>query len=587
MTSTSPSRSKQWRVSPPPPASFHIDPRELFPAASGSEAQPSRPPGLISPGWLPSRLLFNRGIKSVAAARLFLNPATSHLKDPFTLPDMEIAANTLLDACRAGESIGICGDFDVDGLSGTAVVVQTIRSLGGTPLPFIPHREQEGHGVSLTAVHAFREAGARLMVTVDTGTSDVDVIAAAKVMGIATIITDHHIAGPGSIGLPPAVAIVNPHRVTPEQPLSGSGVAFKLAQAACTIAGIPVPADALALAALGTIADSAPLRDDNRIIVRFGLEQLGKTKHPGLRGLLDHSRAPAANGRPDTELVSFYLGPRLNSAGRLGDAGPSLRLLISEDLGEAEALASSLDALNSERQRLGEMAWQQAEVQMKSIDRLSGVIVVKCESVQPGLLGPLAGKLCELHRRPAIAMTMTGGAMRASARSVPGFDIHAAIASQSALLERFGGHARAAGFTVRPENVGAVLAGIERHAAWASMNADHAPEIEADCETRLEELGVSMWDFVEAMSPFGEGNPAPLLISRSVQPVSVKTMGSTGKHLRLTIEDNGRAIDAVGFGLGGTTLGIGRVDIAYRLRTNLWAGRLRRELDLKAIRPSA
>ena len=586
MTSTS-SRSKQWRVSPPPPASFHIDPRELFTAANGSETQPSRPPSFISPGWLPSRLLFNRAIKSVSAARSFLNPTTAHLKDPFTLPDMETAANTLVEACRAGQSIGICGDFDVDGLSGTAVIVQTIRALGGTPLPFIPHREQEGHGVALAAVHAFREAGARLMITVDTGTSDIDVIAAARAVGIATIITDHHLAGPGSLGLPPAVAIVNPHRVTPEQPLSGSGVAFKLAQAACSIAGVPVPEDALAFAALGTIADSVPLRDDNRIIVRFGLEQLGKTKHPGLRALLDHSRAPGANGRPDTELVSFYLGPRLNSAGRLGDAGPSLRLLIAEDPGEAEALASSLDALNSERQRLSAAAWEQAEGQIKPMDRGASVIVVTCESVLPGLLGPLAGKLCELHRRPAIAMTTVGGAVRASARSVPGFDIHAAIASQSALLDRFGGHARAAGFTARSENIGAVLDGIERHAAWASLTAEDAPEIEADCEARVEELGVTMWDFVQAMSPFGEGNPAPVLISRGVQPAAVKTMGTTGRHLRLTVEDNGRSIDAVGFGLGNAQLGTGRVDIAYRLRISNWAGRIRRELDLKAIRPSA
>ncbi|MDP3768403.1 MAG: DHHA1 domain-containing protein, partial [Dehalococcoidia bacterium] len=376
------------------------------------------------------------------------------------------------------------------------------------------------------------------------------------------------------------------------------GVALKLAQAACSLAQVPAPEDAMALAALGTIADSVPLRGDNRIIVRFGLEALGKTRHAGLRALLNHSRAQGADGKPDTGLVSFQLAPRLNSAGRLGDAGPSLRLLTTSDTGEAEALASRLDALNKERQRLSEVAWEEARGQLSAnggMDAGAPVIVVRCDSVPPGLLGPLAGRLCELHRRPAIAIgvvrgpqgSAADGAVRASARSTPAFDIHAAVAAQAALLERFGGHARAAGFTVREENLPAVLEGIRRQAAWAALGAEARPEVEADCDARLEELGVSLWEFVGAMAPFGEGNPAPLLISRRVQPLQVRTMGATGKHLRLTLEDNGRAFDAVGFGLGGAPLGSGTVDIAYGLRTALWQGRVRRELDLKAIRPSA
>jgi single-stranded-DNA-specific exonuclease len=520
---------------------------------------------------------------------------------------MEMAARTLVQACRDGQAVGICGDFDVDGLSGTAIVVETVRALGGRPVPYIPHREQDGHGVSMAAVRALCEAGVKLMVTVDTGTTDIAEIAAARAGGMATIITDHHLPGPESAGgLPDAVAIVNPHRLLPtgpesahrgepQPPLSGAGVAFKLAQAACSLAQVPAPEDAMALAALGTIADSAPLLGDNRIIVRFGLEALGKTRHAGLRALLHHSRAQGADGKPDTALVSFQLAPRLNSAGRLGDAGPSLRLLTTSDTGEADALASRLDALNTERRRLSEVAWEEASRQLQGVDAGAPVIVVRCDSVPPGLLGPLAGRLCELHRRPAIAIgalrgpqaTAADPVVRASARSTPGFDIHAAVAAQAALLERFGGHARAAGFTVREETLPAVLEGIRRQAAWAALGAEARPAVEADCDARLEELGVSLWEFVTAMAPFGEGNPAPLLISRRVQPMHVRTMGATGKHLRLTLEDNGRAFDAVGFGLGDAPLGSGTVDIAYGLRTAIWQGRARRELELKAVRPSA
>lgn len=631
-SATPPARDGSWRVATPPPAGFHLDLDEIRGAglAKGEAARAGRDsaskdhprlPGHIAPGWLPSRLLFNRGIRTAPAARDFLNPALDRLEDPFGLPDMQNAALTLWQACRDGQKVGICGDFDVDGLSGTAIIVAAVRALGGRPVPYIPHREQDGHGVSMAAVRALCEAGVKLMVTVDTGSTDVAEIAAARAGGMATIITDHHLPGPGGAGAwPDAVAIVNPHRaggagtlrpgLVQDQadgkttsfdssrtapPLSGAGVALKLAQAACSLAQVTVPEEALALAALGTIADSVPLRGDNRVIVRFGLEALGKTRHAGLRALLDHSRAQASAGRPDTELVSFQLAPRLNSAGRLGDAGPSLRLLTTADAVEADALASRLDALNQERRRLSEAAWDEARGQLQVMDASAPVIVVRCDSVPPGLLGPLAGRLCELHGRPAIAVGAFTGpqasaadrAVKASARSTPGFDIHAAVAAQSGLLERFGGHARAAGFTVQEGNLAAVLEGIRRQAAWSALGAPARPEVEADCDARLEELGVSLWDFVEAMAPFGEGNPAPLLISRRVQPLQVRTMGATGRHLRVTLEENGRTFDAVGFGLGGAPLGSGTVDIAYGLRTAIWQGRVRRELDLKAVRPSA
>ncbi len=509
------------------------------------------------------------------------------------LPDLDRAAARLLTACAAGEPIGICGDFDVDGLTGTAILASVIRTLGGRPVPYIPHREQDGHGVSLLAISAFRDAGVNLMVTVDTGTNAAAEIAAARAAGIETIVTDHHLpaasAANGGWARPAAYAVVNPHLNGADGASPcGAGVALLVALAMCESAGVEPPPEVHVLAALGTIADGASLRGWNRALVRHGLDALGKTRHPGLRALLAISRPSGAGARPDTEFVSYYVAPRLNAPGRLGDAGPSLRLLMTSDPDEADALAARLDALNTERQRLAQVAWDAAGKWLaNSPPDGHPMVVVRCDSVPPGLLGPLAGKLCDVYGRPAVALGMADGGVRASARSTPGFDVHNAVAAHAPLLERFGGHARAAGFTVRPENLEAVLAGIERLAAWAAMNGEARAAIEADAEVRVEDLGVGMWEFVSLMAPFGEGNPAPVLVARRVQPLQVKTMGATGRHLRMTVEDNGRSVDAIGFGLGAAELGRGRVDIAFGLRTDTWNGRLRRELDLKAIRPAS
>ncbi len=565
----------RWRVAEPPPEGFHLNLSGYVPP------QAER---------LAARLLYNRGLRSSTAARDFLDP-DHPLEDPFDLPDMDIAARKLVVAARAGEAVGICGDFDVDGLTGTAIIARLVSALGGTPLPYIPHREQDGHGVSLTAIEAFREAGARLMVTVDTGTNAVGEVAAAKAAGLETIITDHHepaAGGAGKWARPNALAVVNPHLGAADGQvfLTGAGVALQLVYAATGL-GATQQEDALSLAALGTIADGAPLRGDNRVITSWGLDYLGKTRHPGLRALLNTSRPSGADGRPDTELVSFYLAPRLNAAGRLGDAGPSLRLLMTVDAAEAEALAARLDQLNGERQRLAEVAWKSAKEQVEGASHEGrALVVVRCDSVPAGLLGPLAGRLCEAHGKPAIALGAVEGGVRGSARSTASFDIHAAVAAQAGLLQRYGGHARAAGFTVRLEDLDAVLGGLERLASWASLAADVRPAVEADAEARIGELGVPLWEFVEAMAPFGEGNRDPLFISRRVQASQVRTMGATGKHLRLTLEEDGKAIEAVGFGLGDAPLGNGRVDVAYTLRKNIWNGRSRRELGLKAVKPS-
>ena len=576
MTSLKSSRTsgKKWKVAPPPPDGFNIELGGVSP--------------VLAHGTLINRLLYNRNIRTRSVARDFLNPSTEGFSDPFALPDMEIAAERLVKAIDRREHVGVFGDFDVDGLTGTAIVVRTIETLGGTAMPFIPHREDDGHGLSMQAVKAFEEAGVKLIVTVDTGSTAVDEVRAAKAAGIETIITDHHLLD-GE--LPDAVALVNPQSDAIAAPLTGAGVAFKLAQAVFGMAGIDMPFDLLSLAALGTIGDSAPLTGENRIITRFGLEELGRTRHPGLQALLDIARPPSAGGRPTTELIAFYVSPRLNAPGRLGDAEPSLRLLTTNSHEEAAILAARLDSANNERRKLSEEVWKSAQSQITDMTDLgaSGVpnlIAVRCDGFPAGVLGPLAGRLSEEYRTPALAYSVTDGVARASMRSVPGFDVHAALTPLSQNLVRFGGHAAAAGFTVETGYLDAVLADLERSAAWSMMGRDPDPVIEIDVETRLGDMGASMWDFISVMEPFGAANPKPVFMSRGVTPSEVKTIGSTGKHLRMTIEDDGRRVGAIGFNLGDRPLGRGQVDIVYELRNDSWRGRVRKELGLLDIRPS-
>lgn len=436
----------------------------------------------------------------------------------------------------------------------------------------------------MQAVRAFADAGVKLIVTVDTGSTAVAEVAAAAEAGIDVIITDHHLMDEEA---PKAVALVNPQLIGGDAAqLAGAGVAFKLAQALWSATGGDWPYELLALAALGTIADSSPLSGENRVIVRFGLEELGRTQHPGLQALLDIARPGSSYGRPDTELVSFYISPRLNAPGRLGDAEPSLRILTTSDPEEAVVLAGRLDESNKERRRLSEQAWRQAEKQLGDVEPSTSFIAVRCEGVPAGILGPLAGRLADTYRAPAVAYGIYGDVARASARSIPGFDFHAALTPVSEMLIKFGGHAMAAGFTVGAGYVDAVLGEIGRQAEWALMGVDTEPALDIDAELPLEDMGSSMWDFVRSMEPFGAHNAKPVFLSRGVLPGNVRTMGATGRHLRMTVEDGGRRVDAIGFGLGGAPLGRGALDIVYELRSNTWRGRERRELGLLDIRPA-
>jgi len=561
----------RWRVAPPPPRGFSL--------STDCPGAPSSP--------LFDRVLFNRGLRGPHAARAFLQPRVEDLSDPLELPGMEAAVERLAKAAAEAEPVGLFGDFDVDGLAGTAAMALTLRSFGMTPSPHIPRREREGHGLSVDAVERFRQQGLRLIVTVDNGATAHEAVARARALGIDTIVTDHHMSDEEP---PPAIAVVNPHlgpRGRAWDGLSGAGVAFKLAQALHAHMDRPLPRCLIALAGLGTLADAVPLRGDNRVLARECLLELALTDHPGLRSLVAHCRSRGSTGPLDSETVAFQVSPRLNAPGRMGDPAPALSILLTDDPAEAEVLAGRLDVINAERRRLSNEAREGAEAQLRAAgDLLPQLLVVRSDGMPSGLLGPLAGRLCAEYNRPAVACALREGQAQASARSIPQFDIYSALLPHAALLARFGGHARAAGFSVPEEHLDEVLSSLQEQARWALAGIDTEPLIEADAEPGFDQLDETLFDCIERMEPFGEANAAPIFITRGALPLRIKVVGSGGRHLRLTLEQNGRMMDAIGFNLGRTDLGPGAVDVAYSLRTDFWAGRKRRQLGLLDIRPA-
>ena len=562
---------REWQVSEPPPPGFRLD---LGFLSSGIR------------GPLPARLLWNRGVRSDSDVEEYFSSGLEDFLDPRNLPDMDKAVARIEQAITNGEIIGVFGDFDVDGLTGTAIVLRIVRSLGGQAIPYIPNRETDGHGLSIQATDSFNGAGVTLIVTVDTGSTAVEEIKYARSLGIDTVVTDHHLI---ETERPDAIAIVNPHLVDSDSAqsvdYSGAGVAFKLAEALSRAQGNPFPEDLLPLAALGTIADIVPLVSENRTLVREGLRKLGQTDLPGLRALLDISRSPGSSGRPTAELISFYVAPRLNAPGRMGDAEPSLQILSTDDESEARALAERLDADNNKRRSLSEKAWEHALTQF-DVESDDPIVAVNCDGFPMGLLGPLAGRLNELTGKPGIAYQLVNGFARASCRSNTVLDLHAALSTHADKFDRFGGHARAAGFSINNELLPELLDDLRKHAAWGALGAPTLPIIHADAVVRLEDLTVSTWNFVASMEPFGEANREPVLVTYGAVPLDVRTVGVGGKHLKISFDADGRRIDSIGFGLGDRPLGPGAVDIVYQLRTEIWRGKTRHQLGIRDIRPA-
>ena len=538
---------------------------------------------------VPAQLLYNRGVRTSTDAAQFVSTDSSLSHDPALLPDMDRAVARLVEAIGAREVIGVFGDFDTDGVTGTAVLVRALRGLDAEVVPHIPHRVDEGHGLNADAVGALRDRGVTLLITVDCGVTSPDEIRIATTMGIDTIVTDHH----ALLGeTPEALALINPRRegsAYPYTDLTGVGLAFKLVQALYMELGKDAPDGLLELVALGTVADVGPLTGENRYFVNEGLARINESSNVGIRALAEV--AGLKLGALDESSLSFGLIPRLNAPGRLAHAKASLELLITVDDNEARALAEELQLHNQERQTLTESGVAQAEAQIRKRhpDGIPSIIVVGSRAWLPGILGIIAGRLAETYHRPAIAVSVGAEFSRASARSIPEFDMVQALNARAELFTRFGGHAQAAGFTIRTDRMKELVGRLTDDATSQMGARDLQPELTIDCAASPSEIEGDTFRFIRQLSPFGAQNPLPLFAATGARVQDQRLVGR-GRHLRLRLSHGGTQWDAIAFRQGERAEMAAQgaeIDIAYSMELNEWRGRQTMQLIVEDLRPSS
>ena len=533
------------------------------------------------------QLLHNRGISDPQEARTFLDDrGTQH--DPFALKDMDKAVTRLRQAIHRGEAVAVYGDFDTDGVTATALLVDTLSALGARVQPYIPHRVDEGYDLNLGALRKLWRAGVRVVVTVDCGIRSVHEVHQAK-DHLDLIITDHHSIGPEP---PPAVAIINPHQrdcAYPFKKLAGVGVAYKLAEALLRVdakmeRSSRLDADSLLeLVALGTVADLMPLLGENRALVQRGLEVLNNTPRPGVEALM--ADASLRRGKVSATTIGFRLGPRLNAAGRIDSALLAYELLTSRDPLRTRELASQLGQLNQRRQELTEQTVAAAEAQVQR-DPDAYLLFAGSPDFRSGVVGLAASRLTDAHYRPSAVLELGKKTSRASCRSIPEFNITAALEECRDLLIRFGGHAAAAGFTVATHNLEALRHRLQAIAAQQLSDVDLRPTLEIDAQVPLEDIDWDTRAMLDRLEPCGMENPQPVLLSTGVHVRRWRAIGTASQHLKLDLADSRRrSWDAVYFRRGDLASQIPtRVDVAYVLDVNEWNHQKRLQLVVQDLR---
>jgi len=533
-----------------------------------------------------AQLLYNRGVTDPENAEVFLAADERLQNDPHLLPDMDKAVARIMRAVSGRETIAVFGDFDADGVTSAALLVQGIERLGGKVIPYIPHRVEEGHGLNSKALQGLRQRGVRLVVTVDCGITANAEAREALQLGLDLVITDHHeVVGE----IPQAVAVVNPKRPDSSYPcreLAGVGVAYKLLQALFMATGRADESENfLDLVALGTVADMVPLLEESRYLVRRGIEVLNLTCSEGIRAMVNC--AGRQIGELDAASISYAWAPRLNAAGRLDHADVSYRLLTTSSVREAQELAGLLDQRNAERQQLTSQFMALAEEKLLPVDPDLPLLLVADNGFHAGVNGVVAGKLTDKYYRPAIVVEITDGDAMGSARSIPEFNIVAALEECRDLLTRFGGHARAAGFGVSKENIEPLRKRLLEIAGRKLAGIDLQPTITIDAEVSLAQLSGSTFDLISQMEPFGQDNPQPIFLSRGVRVLDSRRVGADGTHVKFKLGDRGSVWDAIGFGLNHLNEDSPPlIDVVYNLKLNTWGGRESLELEVLDFCPS-
>ncbi len=536
-----------------------------------------------------------RGLHGAEEINSFLNPKLASLSDPFLLPGMDEAASRLFEALEKGEQIAVYGDYDVDGIASTALVLEFLEACGARVGSYLPSRMEEGYGLSVDAVQRCIEAhNPSLIITVDCGTNSTEAIQYAAEQGVDVVITDHHEID----GAPaPALAVVNPKLADDERcrMLAGVGVAFKLCHAMVkraketgaypAIASIDLR-EYLDIVALGTVADIVPLLGENRILVRHGLSKIQGTTKPGLKALLD---VAGVKGEVMAYHIGFALGPRLNAAGRLGDANIGLRLLRTKDHEEARALAAQLDQANRERKKIEDVILSDAVTQVDSWfqNEHDFGVVAGAESWHQGVVGIVASRLCAKYRRPSVVIAFgADGAGRGSCRSIENVDILDALHNCSELLETFGGHRMAAGLSIKKEKFESFRTRFNEVLTAKLQGMDFRPVQRIDAWLALDEADERMLSFVDMMKPFGCANPAPVWGATAVNVVGEpRTVGKN--HLKLMLAGARAKIDGIAFDMGDREVPSDGMDVAFKLQMNSFNNRKSLQLNVQDFRPAA
>src|SRR6266550_2116859 len=534
-------------------------------------------------------ILVQRGLGSPDSAKAFLRPDLERLSDPHRFADMSVAVELLARAVREKRPILVHGDYDVDGQCAAAMLTRVLRSAGGTVHPFVPHRIRDGYDFGAAGIAEAKRINADLIVTCDCGITAVEAVAAARAAGIEVIITDHHLPGDE---LPPANAVLDPRRAdceSEDKNLCGTGVAFKLAQALVPVLGLSpnLPLHFLDYVALATIADVVPLIGENRILVRYGLKKLADSRWVGLRALIETA---GLGGKPLRGAhVGFILAPRLNAVGRIGDANDGLRLLLTEDVKEAAALARELETINARRQEMDQLILDEAiETVEKTLNAADAAIVLGSDTWHPGVIGIVASRLVERYGRPTFLIGWEpGGELgRGSGRSISGFDLHGALHRVGSHLEKYGGHMMAAGFTIRRDRFDAFRTAFLAVAGELLTPDDLAPCQRVDLELPLALLSEDLERLIRHLEPCGAGNPAPVFGVRHVRAVGARRVGTN--HLRFTLDDGSGVLPAIGFRWADAVPEdwLGQpLDVAFRLERDDWQGRTTIQARVASLAP--
>lgn len=536
-----------------------------------------------------ARVLAVRGLSTFDECKRFFRPDASHFHDPFLFHDMEKACDRIFSAIRDREKIIIYGDYDVDGVTATALLIRILRQFGAECDYYLPNRLTEGYGLSAEGVRSVAAQGAKLIVTVDCGITACDEVALAATLGVDVIVTDHH--EPKEI-VPQSYAVLNPKLALcgyPDDALAGVGVALKLGQ------GLVRRMDGeedqwsafLDLAALGTAADIVPLRGENRVIVSLGFGMLAHTRNPGLSALL--SAQDCAGKRLSTGDVVFRIAPSINAAGRLGDSRRGVELLLTDNAAAAGLIANDLKRVNVERRAIDAKIQEEAFTWVKDHcdPERDFAIVAGSEAWHCGVVGIVASKVVEKYHRPAILFAINGNGMaRGSGRSIPGFHLHEALTRCKDLLEGFGGHAAAAGMTIKKENLDKFRTRFNDDARENLTIEDLVPKIAADAEVAMADLTPKLFSIIKQMEPYGPGNMRPVFVCREVKnKYSPKIVGA--KHLKLSVHDgNGAVIEAIAFNFGdrfGELAAAQTFTLAFSLDENEWNGRTAMQLKIRGV----